>query len=550
MPKNTRLAMLGLLVVLLVFNSCRHSPQGYTEEELRARATVIEDCLSFVDEVEFDDYNPPVTLITDDLEMIGARVTQEAFERFARFYEPLDDGAVREDYLGRFMASLLLHQFWRKRLDEAEVYVTRGEVDDTFALIRQRFPGRRAFSDFLRVVRATPASLRAAVCRDLRLRKLVAQRVDLSVSDREVRRFFEAHRPSLEASLRGAELPEIDQVETSIREHLEATKLYAGFVSLVIEDSRPLIAEVRLNGQPYGLARSIGQRAIRVERSTFEDPIRHWATRPGPSVLLHMTNQGWFTEVGTHFVAPEKPEVVLPGVVMPREQPFGLMLTTNDIPAVVVLPEHGKVWQAMPLKIERPEIVGWGKLSNANRGQFDAEVYNSSSHNIWRAPLGALGYRRVLYLKGYKMATSQNTNQTPTRAIAPMWMRGRKAMHQITDIQVIAPADMDTHSEAMEKKSVGARLYREQGCELCHGTDGSGQRFPHGEALQYQNVAIVNRKWDGTMETRKRLTQHLHKHTGRDALSNAQLANLLNYVLHSWGNSGSVYSPEDIREVR
>jgi nitrite reductase (NO-forming) len=179
-------------------------------------------------------------------------------------------------------------------------------------------------------------------------------------------------------------------------------------------------------------------------------------------------------------------------------------------------------------------------------------------HSIFRAfNKGALGMLKVEGAEDKLVYSGKEVDESYLGAQAP---EGRKAAQRIASLQQQVEETMrQTPAIAKLSKELqiekGKRVYM-QACSMCHQEHGKGlpQVFPPLAQSDYlmadktRSIGVVLRGLSGLV------TVNGHTYNGvmppQVQLSDDQVANVLTFIMNSWGNQGDSISVEEVKVVR
>ncbi len=179
-------------------------------------------------------------------------------------------------------------------------------------------------------------------------------------------------------------------------------------------------------------------------------------------------------------------------------------------------------------------------------------------HSIFRAfNKGALGMLKVEGPEDKLVYSGKEVDESYLGEQAP---EGRKAARRIASLeQKVEETIRQTPAIAKLSKELqvekGKRVYM-QNCSMCHQATGNGlpQVFPPLAKSDYlmadktRNIGVVLRGLSGPV------TVNGHTYNGvmppQVQLSDDQIANVLTFIMNSWGNQGDTVSTEEVKAVR
>ena len=141
----------------------------------------------------------PVATVGDE------EISAEAFNRFAmkrtppgrhRIPKPLADQLKKQ-----YVRTLVRLEIAERRMADADVTVEKAEIERAFLAFQDRFPSDQAYRRFLEQNAKrgiTEDDIRVDMCKDLMLRTYIDSEYDISVTDEEVKAYFEEHESEFE----------------------------------------------------------------------------------------------------------------------------------------------------------------------------------------------------------------------------------------------------------------------------------------------------------------------------------------------------------------
>ncbi len=481
----------------------------------------------------------------------------EPVEECLSYGTPID-GAIEK----RLEATMALESFFKSR----DIEVTAGEVEEVMSRIEGLFPDEEAFDGFLQAADATPQTLRAAICRDLKLAAYLDAEFQLHVSKEEARHYFEAHRGAYYQVDPSGEIPDFEELSTYLAERLQRVRRFEilrqianlevlpiraiaspstvdAFLEIFPEHYWPgstILPPVddlsQLNIEELGMARL----TTRLMDSRFELPV---ATPDNDA--SSSWRAGIFEGYPTALVVPWHRKIVL-------------IVDTDDAPQTFFL-----VDEALLLESRAPEPAAYMlEVQTHEKPQGLTATLNASTTNLatWLEPLGALNYLDTYvliptehqppssgqdqYLRSYECSGSCPQDVLPGQGL------------QLKVMSADATVEWATKQPSRE---VGEGIYFST-CATCHGDHGGGteqapslmgnplvtDRDRRTEFIESLTVKHPEIDFRSPLPFRVRSKPRL-----RDSKWHEEdLAAVLTFLATTWGHEGTEIAPREVLEVQ